>query len=259
MRLKNRVCVVTGGGSGIGRAICNKFAEEGARVSILDLDEKGGNEVMKELRDGGAEALFFKTDVTKSDQCKAAIDGTAEKFGTIDVLVNNAGLQHVAPITEFPEEKWQLLINVMLSGAFYCTKHALPYMLPKKSGRIINMSSIHGLIGIEYKSAYVTAKHGLIGLTKVTAIETAESGITANAICPTFVRTPLVEKQIDDQAKSHGIPREEVMEKIIFGEAPMKRLVEPEEVAELAVYLAGDMAKNISGAALPMDETWTAR
>lgn len=259
MKLQNKSCVITGGGSGIGLAICKRFAEEGGKIAILDLDEDSGSSAVDEIRARGAEALFYKTDVSDSGQCKESIDAASEEFGTIDVLVNNAGLQHVAPITEFPEEKWNLLISVMLSGAFYCTKYALPYMLENKSGRIINMSSIHGLIGIEYKSAYVTAKHGLIGLTKATAIETAESGITANAICPTFVRTPLVEKQIDDQAKSHGIPREKVMEKVIFGEAPMKRLVEPEEVAELALYLAGDNARNISGASLPIDETWTAR
>ncbi|MEQ9618388.1 MAG: 3-hydroxybutyrate dehydrogenase [Deltaproteobacteria bacterium] len=259
MKLKDKVCLVTGGGSGIGLSICERFAEEGGKIVIVDLDNENGNKSEKSLIGKGAEALFVKTDVSKSDQCKNAVDLAVNKFGTVDVLVNNAGLQFVSPIVEFPEEKWNLLINVMLSGTFYFTKYTLPYMIKQKSGRIINMSSIHGLIGVEYKSAYVTAKHGLIGLTKVTAIETAGHGITANAICPTFVRTPLVEKQIDDQAKSHGIPREEVLEKVILAEAPMKRMLEPEEVAELAVYLTSDLAKNLSGAALPIDETWTAR
>lgn len=259
MKLKDKVCVVTGGGSGIGLSICERFAEEGGKIVILDFDGDNGIRAEKSLIAKGAEALFIKTDVSKSDQCKSAVDGAAVKFGTIDILVNNAGIQFVAPIVEFPEEKWTLLINVMLSGAFYCTKYALPYMIKQKSGRIINMSSIHGLIGVEYKSAYVTAKHGLLGLTKVTAIETAGHGITANAICPTFVRTPLVERQIDDQAKSHGITRDEVMEKVILAEAPMKRMLEPDEVAELAIYLTGDLAKNISGVAIPIDETWTAR
>lgn len=259
MKLKDKVCVVTGGGSGIGLSICERFAEEGGKIIILDFDGDNGIRAEKSLIAKGAEALFIKTDVSKSDQCKSAVDEAAVKFGTIDILVNNAGIQFVAPIVEFPEEKWTLLINVMLSGAFYCTKYALPYMIKQKSGRIINMSSIHGLIGVEYKSAYVTAKHGLLGLTKVTAIETAGHGITANAICPTFVRTPLVERQIDDQAKSHGITRDEVMEKVILAEAPMKRMLEPDEVAELAIYLTGDLAKNISGVAIPIDETWTAR
>jgi len=259
MKLKDKVCLVTGGGSGIGLSICYRFAEEGGKIVIVDLDSDNGIKSEKSLIEKGAEALFVKTDVSKSDQCKNAVDRAVKKFGTVDVLVNNAGIQHVSPIVEFPEEKWNLLINIMLNGAFYFTKYSLPYMIKQKSGRIINMSSIHGLIGVEYKSAYVTAKHGLIGLTKVTAIETAGHGITANAICPTFVRTPLVEKQIDDQAKSHGIPREEVLEKVILAEAPMKRMLEPEEVAELAVYLTSDLAKNLSGAALPIDGTWTAR
>jgi 3-hydroxybutyrate dehydrogenase len=147
----------------------------------------------------------------------------------------------------------------MLTGSFLCTKYALPYMIKQKSGRIINMSSIHGLIGAKFKSAYVAAKHGVIGLTKVTALEMLENGVTANAICPTFVRTPLVDKQIDDQAKAHGIPREEVLEKVILAEAPMKRMLEPEEVAELVVYLSSDLARNITGTAIPIDEGWTAQ
>ncbi len=134
-----------------------------------------------------------------------------------------------------------------------------PYMIKQKGGRIINMSSIHGLVGTPYKSAYVSAKHGMMGLTKVTALEMLENGITANAICPTFVRTLLVDKQIDDQAKAHGIPREDVLEKVIYAEAPMKRMLEPEEVAELAVYLASDLARNVTGAAIPIDEGWTAQ
>jgi len=259
MKLKGKVGIVTGGGSGIGLAIVEIFAKEGGKVVVADLDEAGGNKAVKKISKIGGEALFIQTNVTEREDCKRLVDETIERFGRIDILVNNAGIQHVAPIAEFPEDKWDLLIGVMLTGAFLCTKYALHHMIKQKSGRIINMSSIHGLIGVKYKSAYVTAKHGLIGLTKVTALEMAEHGITANAICPTFVRTPLVEKQIEDQAKAHGMPIEEVMEKVILAEAPMKRMLEPGEVAELALYLASDSARNITGAAIPIDEGWTAQ
>ncbi|MGB7292816.1 MAG: 3-hydroxybutyrate dehydrogenase [Thermodesulfobacteriota bacterium] len=259
MKLNGKVGIVTGGGSGIGLAIVEIFAKEGAKVVVADLDQAGGNKAVKKISKIGGEALSIQTNVTKREDCKRLVDKTIERFGRIDILVNNAGIQHVAPIAEFPEDKWDLLIGVMLTGAFLCTKYALHHMIKQKSGRIINMSSIHGLIGVKYKSAYVTAKHGVIGLTKVTALEMAEHGITANAICPTFVRTPLVEKQIEDQAKAHGISRKEVMEKVILAEAPMKRMLEPEEVAELALYLAGDSARNITGAAIPIDEGWTAQ
>src|SRR5574341_1090020 len=259
MRLDKKVGIVTGAASGIGLAIAEAFAREGANVTIADLNEEGGKEAVEGIQNLGRDALFVKTNVTKREDCKRLVNETVKKFSRIDILVNNAGIQHVAPITEFPEDKWDLLIGVMLTGTFLCTKYALPYMIQQKGGRIINMSSIHGLIGAKFKSAYVSAKHGVIGFTKVTALEMLEHGITANAICPTFVRTPLVDKQIDDQAKAHGIPREEVLEKVILAEAPMKRMLEPEEVAELAVYLASDFARNITGTAIPIDEGWTAQ
>jgi len=259
MKLNGKVGIVTGGGSGIGLAIVEAFAKEGANVVIADLNEAGGNEAVEKITEMRGEAFFIKTNVTKRNDCKKLIDQTMQKFGRIDILVNNAGIQHVAPIIEFSEDKWEMLIAVMLTGTFYCTRYALPHMIKIKGGRIINMSSIHGLIGVKFKSAYVSAKHGVIGLTKVTALEMAEHNITANAICPTFVRTPLVEKQIDDQAKAHGISREKVMEKVILAEAPMKRMLEPDEVAELALYLASDSARNITGTAIPIDEGWTAQ
>lgn len=259
MKLDGKVGIVTGAASGIGLAIAEAFAKEGASITVADLNEEGGKKAVDGIKELGRDALFVKTNITKREDCKRLVNETAKKFDRIDILVNNAGLQHVSPITEFPDDKWDLLIGVMLTGAFYCTKYALPHMIQQKRGRIINMSSIHGLIGAKYKSAYVSAKHGIIGLTKVTALEMLDQGITANAICPTFVRTPLVDKQIDDQAKAHGIPRQEVIEKVILAEAPMKRMLEPEEVAELAVYLASDLARNITGAAVPIDEGWTAQ
>lgn len=259
MRLDGKVGIVTGAASGIGLAIAEALAKEGANVAIADLNEESGEKAVEGIQGLGRDAIFIKTNIAKREDCKRLIEETVKKFGRIDILVNNAGIQNVAPIVDFPEDRWDLLIGIMLTGSFLCTKYALPYMIKQKSGRIINMSSIHGLIGAKFKSAYVAAKHGVIGLTKVTALEMLENGITANAICPTFVRTPLVEKQIDDQAKAHGIPREEVLEKVILAEAPMKRMLEPEEVAELAVYLASDLARNITGTAIPIDEGWTAQ
>ena len=254
MRLDGKVGIVTGAASGIGLAIAEALAKEGANVAIADLNEESGEKAVEGIQGLGRDAIFIKTNIAKREDCKRLIEETVKKFGRIDILVNNAGIQNVAPIVDFPEDRWDLLIGIMLTGSFLCTKYALPYMIKQKSGRIINMSSIHGLIGAKFKSVYVAAKHGVIGLTKVTALEMLENGITANAICPTFVRTPLVEKQIDDQAKAHGIPREEVLEKVILAEAPMKRMLEPEEVAELAVYLASDLARNITGTAIPIDE-----
>lgn len=208
MGLENKVGIVTGGASGIGLSIAEPFAKNGASVSVADIDEKGWKMAVEKLKEVGRDAMFVNTNVTRAEDCKRLIDETVQKLGQIDIRVNNAGLQHVSPIAEFPEEKWDLLIDVMLKGTFLCTKYALPHMVRRRSGRIINMSSIHGLIGVEFKAAYVSAKHGVIGLTKVTALEMAKHNITANAICPTFVRTPLIEKQIDDQARSHGMPRE---------------------------------------------------
>ncbi|MEM4408988.1 MAG: 3-hydroxybutyrate dehydrogenase [Candidatus Caldarchaeum sp.] len=259
MKLLGKTAIVTGAASGIGLAIAEVFAREGANIVIADLAEQEGSIAAERIKAMRREAIFVKTNVANKEDCQRLIDETVGKLKRIDILVNNAGLQYVSPIEEFPEEKWDLLIGVMLTGPFLCTKYAFPYMMKQKSGRIINMSSIHGLIGVQFKSAYVAAKHGLIGLTKVTALEGAKYNITANAVCPTFVRTPLVEKQIDDQAKAHGIPREEVMEKVILAEAPMKRMLEPDEVAELCLYLASDSARSITGAALPIDEGWTAQ
>ena len=259
MKLNGKVSIVTGAASGIGFAIAHALAKEGANIIIADIDEKGGKKAFKTILKIGRDALFVKTDVSNRVDCKKLIDKTVRSFGRIDILVNNAGLQHVAPITDFQEDKWDLLINVMLTGTFLCTKYALPHMIKQKSGRIINISSVNGLIGMKFKSAYVSAKHGVIGFTKTLALEMAEHNITANAICPTFVRTPLVDKQIDDQAMAHGILREEVIEKVILAEAPMKRLLEPEEIADLAVYLASDSARSITGSAITIDEGWTAQ
>ncbi len=259
MLLENRVALVTGSANGIGRGIARKFAQEGCDLIINDLSLDAAQRVAEEIRLLGRRALAVKADITNKEEVSKMTEAAVKEFGRIDILVNNAGLQHVSPIIDFPEDKWDLLIGVMITGPFLCTKYALPQMIKQKWGRIINISSIHGIIAAKFKSAYVSAKHGVIGLTKVTALEMLEHGITANAICPTFVRTPLVDKQIDDQAKAHGIPREEVLEKVILAEAPMKRILEPEEVADLVVYLSGESARNITGSAITMDEGWTAQ
>lgn len=259
MSLNNKLAVVTGGGSGIGLAVVKRLLEEGAGVVVNDVDEDTASKRLCAFSDLPGDFIFIKGDVSDAGDCRSLMQAAAGELGGVDILVNNAGLQHVAPLTEFPEERWERLLGVMLSGAFYCTKYAIPHMVKRGGGRIINMSSIYGLTGVKYKAAYVTAKHGLIGLTKAAALECSEHNITVNAVCPSFVRTPLVEKQLDDQARAHGIGREEVIEKVILADTPMKRLLEPEEVADLCAYLMSEAAKNITGATIPIDLGHTAK
>jgi len=187
------------------------------------------------------------------------VGATVGAFGRLDILVNNAGLQFIAPVHEFPEEQWELLVGVMLTGTFLCTKHSLPHMIANRWGRVINISSIHGLVASPFKSAYVSAKHGIVGFTRTLALEVAEHGITANAICPGWVRTPLVEGQIAEQARMYRIPEGEVIDKVVLAPAAIKRLLEPTEIADFVLYLASDAAAGLTGAALPLDAGWTAR
>ena len=186
------------------------------------------------------------------------MDAAVEKFRAIDILINNAGLQHLAPVVDFPEDRWNDLIGVMLTGAFLCCKYALPSMIKQNWGRIVNVASLHGKVASPFKAAYVSAKHGLLGLTKVVALEVAEHNITCNAICPAYVRTSLVEKQIDEQARRHAISRDDVVQKIMTGPAAIHRLLEPDEVAALVRYLCSDDAAGITGSALDIDLGWTA-
>jgi len=258
MRLDGKVGIVTGGARGIGKAIVFALAKAGANVVLADLDEEAGKATVKDLAALGPASLFRKTDVAKPNEAKTLVDATADRFGRLDILVNNAGLQHVAPIQDFPDEKWDLLIGVMLSGAFFLTKYAFPHMVRQRFGRVINIASAHGLVASPFKAAYVSAKHGLMGLTKVIALEGAEHNITAVAICPAYVRTPLVEQQIADQAKAHGISEQEVMEKVILARQAVKRLLEPEEVAGLTVFLCTDQASGFTGVPIAMDLGWTA-
>jgi 3-hydroxybutyrate dehydrogenase len=252
--LRDKIAVVTGAASGIGLAIAERFAADGARVVIGDIQTEAGSQVAERL-----DGLFVPTDVSQQADCQQLIQRTLGEFGTVHILVNNAGFQNIDPIEEFPEEIWNKMIAVMLTGAFLLTRYAWPAMQTQGWGRVINMSSIHGLVASPFKSAYISAKHGLIGLTRTTALEGGPHGITVNAICPAYVRTPLVEKQIADQARTRKLPVEEVIETVMLEPAAVKRLIEPEEVADLAAYLCTEAAGVITGTALPIDLGWTAR
>ncbi len=252
--IEGKVAIVTGAASGIGLAVARDFAKQGIRVTLSDIDVAGGQAAAAELPG----ARFQAADMTKSADIERLVADTIAAEGQVDILVNNAGIQYVAPITEFPEAKWRQIIDLMLTAPFLLTKAVLPEMYTRKWGRIINIASVHALRASAFKSAYVSAKHGLLGLTRVTALEGAEHGVTCNAICPSYVRTPLVEKQIADQARVHGIPESEVVEKIMVSEAPIHRLLEPEEVAQLVTYLCTDAASGITGSAQSIDCGWTA-
>jgi 3-hydroxybutyrate dehydrogenase len=248
--LTGRRVLVTGGASGIGAACAEKFAAAGASVVVADLDEGGAKRVADRL--GGA-ATAVGVDLADPAFDAAALAGDA------DVIVNNAGIQHVSPVEEFPEEKFRLILALMLEAPFRLARAALPHMYEQGWGRIVNISSVHGLRASAYKSAYVAAKHGLEGLSKTIALEGGGKGVTSNTICPAYVRTPLVEKQIADQARIHGIAEEEVIEKIMLTEPAVKRLVEPAEVADLAVWLCGPGMSFANGSSYVLDGGWTAR
>jgi 3-hydroxybutyrate dehydrogenase len=253
--LEGRIALVTGAASGIGLAIVRDFVRHGIRVTLSDIDVERGRAVAGEL----SGVRFQAADMTNGDDLQQLVAQTLDREGRIDILVNNAGIQHVAPIPEFPEAKWRQILEIMLTAPFLLTKAVLPGMYAHRWGRIINIASVHALRASAFKSAYVSAKHGLLGLTRVTALEGAEHGVTCNAICPSYVRTPLVEKQITDQARVHGIPESEVVEKIMVAEGAIHRLLEPEEVAQLVTYLCTDAASGITGSAQSIDCGWTAR
>lgn len=252
--MSERIAVVTGAASGIGLAVAQALANNGDRVVLADINEEAGNREAQQLPG----ALFIKADLSSAAGCRALADSVLEQLGRCDILVNNAGIQHVAPIDEFPEEKWQFIINLMLTAPFLLTKYFWPAMKDNGWGRIINLNSVHGLRASEFKSAYISAKHGLTGLTKTTALEGAPYGITVNSICPGYVRTPLVDGQIDDQAKTHGISREEVLEKVLLKKQAIKQMVEPDELGQAVLYLCSDAARCITGSAMTIDCGWTA-
>jgi 3-hydroxybutyrate dehydrogenase len=257
--VKDKVAVVTGAASGIGFAIAKAMSDTGAKVVLADVSAQTGETALANLRESGGTAEFVAGDISKSADVRRLMDVATKEFGRIDILVNNAGLQHIAPVVDFPEERWDYLLGVILTGTFLCCKYALPHMIRQKWGRVINIASLHGKVASPFKAAYIAAKHGVLGFTKVVALEVAEHNITSNAICPAYVRTPLVEKQIEEQSRRHGIPREDVVQKIMLEPAAIRRLLEPEEVAALAIYLCSDKASGITGAAIDIDLGWTAR
>jgi 3-hydroxybutyrate dehydrogenase len=258
--LESKVAVITGSTSGIGLGIARAFSSAGASVVINGFGKPQEiNDAVASLTDGSARrAIYSAADMTKPGEIAEMIATTLETFGRLDILVNNAGIQHVSPIDQFPIGKWDAVIAIDLSSAFHTIRVALPAMRRQGGGRIINIASAHGLVGSPFKAAYVAAKHGIVGLTKVVALETAEENITCNAICPGYVWTPLVEAQIEDQAKSHGIPREQVIRDVLLAQQPNKRFATVEEIGAFATFLASDAAASITGAALPVDGGWTA-
>lgn len=245
--LAGRTAIVTGAASGIGEATARAFAAEGATVTVADINQEAAESLAQQI--GGTAWVADLSDTAALEEISL----------NADILVNNAGIQRIAPIHEFDPENWRFINRLMLEAPFLLMRAVLPGMYERGFGRIINISSIHGLVASPFKSAYITAKHGLQGLSKVAALEGAEHGVTSNCINPSYVRTPLVEQQIADQARTNNIPESEVLEKIMLANSPVKRLVEPSEVASLATWLASDSAGMVTGASYSMDGAWTAR
>jgi len=259
--LQGKTAVVTGSTSGIGVGIATALAAAGCNILLNGFGEPTE---IERLRRGleenhGVRVVFVEADMAKPSEVRGLVDAARAIYEGVDILVNNAGIQHVAPIVDFPEERWDAVIAVNLSAAFHASKAALPSMIARKWGRIINIASAHGLVASADKAAYVTAKHGLVGLTKVTAIEAANQGITCNAICPGWVLTPLVQQQIEARARADDIPVEEARENLVREKQPMLDYTTPEKIGALAVFLCGEAASTITGAALPIDGGWVAQ
>jgi len=259
--LKGKVALVTGSTSGIGLAMATRFAKSGANVVIngfgdADAIEKERSNLEKTY---GVKAWYNGADLSKPDGVRGMVDDAVAKAGSVDILVNNAGIQHTAPIDQFPQDKWDLIIALMLTAPFVATQKVIPVMRKKNWGRIINISSVHGLVASEQKAAYVSAKHGLIGLTKVTALDTARDKITCNAICPGWVLTPLVQQQIDAIAAKDKISNDEAKAKLLLAKEPSGEFTTAEEIAELALFLCSDAAHNMRGSAFSNDGGWSAQ
>ncbi|WP_375090051.1 3-hydroxybutyrate dehydrogenase [Peribacillus sp. RS7] len=257
--VKDKVAIITGSARGIGFEIGKIFAENGAKVVLSDLDLNTVEKAALDLMNKGLDVIGLKADVTSEEDITQLIKQAKDKYGRIDIFINNAGLQHVAPIEEFPTEKFELMIKIMLTAPFIAIKNVLPIMKEQGFGRIINISSINGLIGFANKAAYNSAKHGVIGLTKVAALESASSGITVNALCPGYVDTPLVRGQLEDLAKTRQVPLESVLEEVIYPLVPQNRLLDVSEIADYAIFLASDKARGITGQAVVLDGGYTAQ
>ena len=260
MFLKGKTALITGSTSGIGLAYAKALAAEGAAIVINGFGDAAAIEQERAALEAtsGAKAIYSGHDLTKVDQIEAMMKEAIDAFGSVDILINNAGIQHVAPVEEFPLDKWDLIIALNLNSAFHTTRLALPGMKAKKWGRIIQTASAHSLTASPFKSAYVTAKHGLAGFTKTVALETATFGITANCISPGYVWTPLVEKQIPDTMKARDMTREQVMNDVLLAGQPTKQFVTAEQVADIALFLCSDAASQITGANISVDGGWTA-
>lgn len=254
-----KTVLITGSTSGIGLGIAREFAKERYNIIFNGLEPNGAEIAENIGKEFGIKTQYSPANMLKPGEIKEMIDKGISAFGAIDVLVNNAGIQHVSAVEDFPEEKWNAIIGINLSSAFHTTKHAWKKMKEQKFGRIINIASAHGLVASEFKSAYVAAKHGIVGFTKTVALEGAPFNITANAICPGYVKTPLVEKQIADQAKTHNIPESEVISKIMLQKQAVKEFVPVETLGKLAVFLATDAAATLTGTAIPVDGGWNAQ
>lgn len=256
-QLKGKTALVTGSTSGIGLGIAIALAKQGANIMVNGFGDK--ETAIAAIKACGVEVEYHGADMSKPHEIQDLIEQTEKRFGTVDILVNNAGIQYVANVEDFPADKWESIIAINLSSAFYTSHHALPGMKKRNWGRIINIASVHGLVGSTQKSAYVAAKHGIIGLTKVTALENAKTGITCNAICPGWVLTPLVQKQVDARAEREGVSNEAAKNALVSEKQPSGEFVTPEQLAALAVFLCSQDASEVRGAAWNMDGGWAAQ
>ncbi|MCK1992143.1 3-hydroxybutyrate dehydrogenase [Peribacillus muralis] len=257
--VENKVVIITGSARGIGFEIGKHFAQSGAKVVLSDINEEMVKEAAESLKAEGFESIGIKADVTNEEDIVNMVKEAKETFGSVDIVINNAGLQHVSPIEDFPTAKYELMIKIMLTAPFMLTKAVFPIMKEQGFGRIINVSSINGVIGFAGKAAYNSAKHGVIGLTKVAALEGAEHGITVNALCPGYVDTPLVRGQMADLAKTRNVPIEDVLAEVLLPLVPQKRLLDVSEIADYALFLASDKAKSVTGQAVVIDGGYTAQ
>jgi 3-hydroxybutyrate dehydrogenase len=255
--LTGKTALVTGSTSGIGLAMAIGLAKQGANIMVNGFGEKDA--AISAIKACGVEVDYHGADMSKPSEIEDLIKQTEKRFGSLDILVNNAGIQYTANVEDFPADKWESIIAINLSSAFYTAHHALPGMKKRNWGRIINIASVHGLVGSTQKSAYVAAKHGIVGLTKVTALENAKTGITCNAICPGWVLTPLVQKQVDARAERDGVTNEEAKKALVSEKQPSGEFVAPEQLAALAVFLCGPDAAEVRGVAWNMDGGWTAQ
>ncbi len=259
MSLKNKTAIITGSTSGIGLGIAKGFAAEGINIVLNGFgDSISIKKIREKIKNMGVDCIYNDADMTKPNEITAMIAGAIEHFGSVDILVNNAGIQHVSPVEDFPIEQWDDIIAINMSSTFHATRAVIPYMKKQGWGRIINIASAHGLVASPYKSAYVTAKHGVLGFNKTVALEVAQDNITSNAICPGYVLTPLVEKQIPDTAKARGISEEAVKRDVLLAAQWTKKFVSVEEIAGTALFLCSDHAQNITGTHISIDSGWTA-